>query len=412
MKNFMGLDVLYKLKKTTFYKLFFQNKKTFFCFKKIIVFQFLILTFTIKSLSGETFLLKNNEGISFQVDEIANDLGIPWGMVFISPSKLLFTERKGKIGILDTANGKIIRIQGEPQVFAFGQGGLLDVAVSYKYKAGDWIYFTYSKKQSYSGSNKFSTTLARAKLNGNHLVNFNDLFISKPARDSSIHFGSRITFDANGKLFFTIGDRGTRQDAQNLSSHSGSILRLNLDGSIPHDNPFINQKGALPEIWSFGHRNPQGIFYDRKLNRLWSIEHGPRGGDEINLILAGRNYGWPVISYGKEYWGPVQVGEGTEKEGMEQPIKFYVPSIAPGSIIKYSGKAFPDWKGNLFASSLKLMHLNRIVLDDNGKAIHEERLLENLGERIRALVESTEGWIYFSTDRGKIMSLRPVENKK
>ena len=174
----------------------------------------------------------------------------------------------------------------------------------------------------------------------------------------------------------------------------------------------MQQRSALPEIWSYGHRNPQGIFYDRKKRRLWSIEHGPRGGDEINLILPGRNYGWPVISYGKEYWGPVQVGEGTEKEGMEQPVKFYVPSIAPGSLIVYSGKAFPAWKGNLFAGALKLTHLNRVEIDSSGRAVAEERLLEGLGERIRALLESPQGWLYFSTDTGSIFRLRPLENNQ
>ena len=181
-----------------------------------------------------------------------------------------------------------------------------------------------------------------------------------------------------------------------------------LDGSVPADNPFVKNAHALPEIWSYGHRNPQGIAYDLQRQRLWEIEHGPRGGDEINLILPGRNYGWPVISYGKEYWGPVQVGEGTEKEGMEQPVKVYIPSIAPGSLILYSGKAFPGWKGNLFSGALILTHLNRVALDESGKAVAEERLLESLNERIRALVESPEGWIYFSTDSGKIYRLRPT----
>jgi len=163
----------------------------------------------------------------------------------------------------------------------------------------------------------------------------------------------------------------------------------------------------LPGIWSYGHRNPQGMFYDRNQQRLWSIEHGPRGGDEINLILPGLNYGWPIISYGKEYWGPFQVGEGTEKEGMEQPVKFYVPSIAPGSLLVYSGKAFPNWKGNLFAGALKLTHLNRVEIDNTGRAITEERLLVGLRERIRALAESPEGWLYLSTDSGKILRIRP-----
>ena len=392
-----------------FLKLICYKKKNFFLVFKTLTLILITFTLTIKSLFSRSIVLNSSSGTSFQVVEITNNLGIPWGMTFISQSKILFTEKNGRIGIIDTDNGNIIEIKGGPKVFASGQGGLLDVAVPNGYKAGDWIFFTYSKEISKSGSKNFSTTLARAKLDGYRLIQFSNLLITKPESKSTIHFGSRITFDENGNLFFSVGDRGNRSDAQNLSTHSGSILRLKLNGSIPKDNPFLNRQGALPEIWSFGHRNPQGIFYDKKLDRLWSIEHGPRGGDEINLIKPGLNYGWPVISYGKEYWGPIQVGEGTEKKGMEQPIKFYVPSIAPGSILVYSGKAFPKWKGNLFAGALKLTHLNRIELDDNGKSVNEERLLNNLWERIRAILESPEGWIYFSTDSGKIFRLMPYE---
>ena len=284
----------------------------------------------------------------------------------------------------------------------------MDTCPQFGYSQGGWIYFTYSKELQGKGV----TTLARARLNGKRLVAFQDMLITRSASTTGRHFGSRITFDGTGHLFFSVGDRGVRPNGQDLSTHAGSILRLTLDGSVPENNPFVQQRNALPEIWSYGHRNPQGIFYDRKQRRLWSIEHGPRGGDEINLILPGRNYGWPVISYGKEYWGPVQVGEGTEKEGMEQPVKFYVPSIAPGSLIVYSGKAFPAWKGNLFAGALKLTHLNRVEIDSSGRAVAEERLLEGLGERIRALVESPQGWLYFSTDSGRIFRLRPLENNQ
>jgi glucose/arabinose dehydrogenase len=284
-----------------------------------------------------------------------------------------------------------------------GQGGLLDVAVPPDYTSGDWIYFTYSKEQKGKGV----TALARARRKGNRLVALEDLLVTRSASSTGRHFGSRIAFDGAGHLFFSVGDRGVRPNAQNLSTHAGSILRLDLNGNVPEDNPFVHQTGALPEIWSYGHRNPQGMFYDRNQQRLWSIEHGPRGGDEINLILPGLNYGWPIISYGKEYWNPLPVGEGTEKEGMEQPVKFYVPSIAPGSLIAYSGKAFPDWKGNLFAGALKLTHLNRVEIDNTGSAITEERLLVGLRERIRALTESPEGWLYLSTDSGKILRIRP-----
>ena len=197
--------------------------------------------------------------------------------------------------------------------------------------------------------------------------------------------------------------------AQDLSNHIGTIMRINLDGSLPADNPFVGDPNARDEIWSYGHRNPQGLVYDQVSARLWSIEHGPRGGDEINLVLKGRNYGWPVVSHGKEYWGPLAVGEATSKPGMEDPRKVYIPSIAPGSLLVYRGTAFPDWQGNLFAGALKLRHLNQISLSDSGQVEREQRLLEDLDERIRALAQSPEGWIYLSTDSGRILRLRPEQ---
>ena len=380
-----------------------MGKNKNFCLEKKILWLFFIFSWSINSAAGETKIHKSREGISFQINKIAEGLGIPWGMVFISPHQILFTERSGGIGILVPDSGEIIRITGGPKVMYFGQGGLLDVAVPPDYKPGDWIYFTYSKKVKGCGV----TALARASKEGNRLLALEDLLVTRSASRTGRHFGSRMAFDGAGHIFFSVGDRGVRPNAQNLLTHSGSILRLGLSGNIPEDNPFFKQSDALPEIWSYGHRNPQGMFYDRTLGRLWSIEHGPRGGDEINLILPGLNYGWPVISHGKEYWGPFQVGEGTEKKGMEQPVKVYIPSIAPGSLILYSGKAFPKWKGNLFSGALKLTHLNRIKLDNAGRAIAEERLLEGLGERIRSLVESPEGWLYISTDSGKILRIRP-----
>ncbi|MBL1415892.1 MAG: PQQ-dependent sugar dehydrogenase, partial [Moritella sp.] len=340
-------------------------------------------------------------------------LGVPWGMAFLNSSQIIFTERSGKIKILtfaplftSQATASIIELQGVPIVNATEQGGMLDVAVPDDFKPGDWIYFTYTKRHQASTV----TTLARAKRNGQRLLQWTELLVTRSATDTSRHFGSRITFDDKGHLFFTVGDRGVRSNGQDLSTHAGSVLRLNRDGSVPADNPFVGVKATLPEIWSYGHRNPQGLVYDSDNNRLWMIEHGPRGGDEINLIAAGANYGWPVISYGKEYWGPFQVGEGTHKTGMEQPVKYYVPSIAPGSLLRYSGNAFPKWQGNLLAGALKLTHINRISLDTQGHAVGEERLLQDLNERVRALAESPEGWLYFSTDSGLILRLRPLQD--
>ena len=342
--------------------------------------------------------------VRFQLEKLVEGLGIPWGMAYLSASRILITEREGTIKQLDTQTKKLTPVQGVPEVFVDGQGGLLDVAVPPDFKAGDWIYFTFVRNKDDQGV----TVLARAKLKDNTLGQWQDLLESRSSTDTGFHFGSRIAFDENDHVYFGVGDRGERPNSQDLGNHAGTVMRLTRDGRIPKDNPFRERKNVLPEIWSYGHRNPQGMAYDFSSQRLWLIEHGPRGGDEINLVLPGRNYGWPVISYGKEYWGPVAVGEGTHHKGMEQPVKQYTPSIAPGSLLLYSGKAFPAWRGNLFAGALKLRHLNRISLDKDGKAVHEERLLTDLDERIRALVESPQGWLTFSTDSGEVYVIKPL----
>lgn len=354
-------------------------------------------------VQANVLLKSSSEGKAFQVESVAEGFDIPWGMTFISPENLLITERPGTLKLLNVATKSITAISGVPEVSARGQGGLLDVTVSPNYATDHWLYFTYSKPQ----KDGAATTLARARLDKNQLVDWQDLLVTLSVSGKTQHFGSRIAFDRDGHVFFGVGDRGDRENGQDLSNHASTIMRLNLDGSIPADNPFIKRINVLPEIWSYGHRNPQGLVFDNARNILWEIEHGPRGGDEINIIRPGLNYGWPVISYGKEYWGPFDVGEATKKEGMEQPFKYYVPSIAPGSLIVYQGNAFPEWRGDLFAGALVLTHLNRIKLDASGKELKEERLLEDLGERIRSLEESEQGWLYLSTDSGKILRIVP-----
>jgi glucose/arabinose dehydrogenase len=339
----------------------------------------------------------------FKLEQLAQGLGIPWGMAFLNDSELIFTERAGNIKILNLENLEISIIRGGAKVAAQGQGGMLDVAPGPNFDTDGWIYFTYVKPTNAGAV----TTLARSRRNGNRLTDWQDLLVTQSATGTTRHFGSRIAFDGKGHVFFGIGDRGERENSQNLNNHAGSVIRLRLDGSIPRDNPFVGQPRVRPEIWSYGHRNPQGLIFDPAQKILWSIEHGPRGGDEINQIYKGRNYGWPVVSHGKEYWGPVSIGEGTEKPGMESPLKVYIPSIAPGSLMIYNGEAFPIWKGNLFAGALVLQHLNRVPISASHLPNGEERLLEDLGERIRALAQSPQGWIYFSTDSGKIMRLRP-----
>jgi aldose sugar dehydrogenase len=343
------------------------------------------------------------QAAQFQLQQIVSGLGVPWGMTFVSDSQILFTERSGKAGLLNLKDNSVRYLSGVPAVLAEGQAGLLDVKTEPAYQPGGWIYFTYSKAIQKRGV----TVLGRAHLKGDSLTDWQEILVTQSATNTSRHYGSRIAFDDQGFLYFGVGDRGKRPNGQDLTTHAGSILRIYPDGRVPGDNPFVNKKRAKAEIWSYGHRNPQGLAWDSQHKRLWEIEHGPRGGDEINLIEKGKNYGWPVISYGKEYWGPVAVGESTRKTGMQQPVKYYVPSIAPGSLLYYDGDAFPEWKGNLFAGALSLQHINRIVLNKQGRAIDEQRLLEDLGERIRALVQSPQGWIYFSTDSGKIFTIKP-----
>lgn len=365
----------------------------------------LILLFCLPlSVIGKTLLTDKNNTVPYQVELVNDDLKRPWGMAFLSANEIIITEKKGSLKLLNLDSGKLTSITGLPKIKTTGQGGLMDVAVAKNYTAADWIYFTYSKDQ----DGLSVTTLARAKLNGHQLEQWQDLLITQSAAKSGRHFGSRIAFDNADHLFFSVGDRGKRSNGQNLTSHAGSILRLKLDGTVPADNPFVGNDKALPEIWSYGHRNPQGLSYDASTNQLWAIEHGPRGGDEINLIKAGHNYGWPILSHGLEYANPAPVGEGTEREGMESPVKVYIPSIAPSSLLIYSGKAFPGWKDNLFAGALVLKHLNRVVIDQDGNAIDEQRLLETLDARIRAVVESPEGWIYLLTDNGRILRITPL----
>jgi len=363
------------------------------------------ISLSVHAASSSALHVIESENMKLRLEQVADGLGIPWGMSFISGSEMLVTERSGGVRLLDVRSGKSRILKNIPAVLPAGQGGMLDVAVSPDYKNDGWIYFTYVKDV--AADTDGATVLARAKLAGDSFIDWQDLLVTRSDTEEDYHFGSRIALDNDGHVYFGVGDRGVRANAQDLSNHAGSIMRLNLDGSVPKDNPYSINKTFLPEVWSIGHRNPQGLAFDAENNRLWEIEHGPRGGDEINLIRAGANYGWPVISYGMEYWGPVAVGESTHREGMEQPVVQYTPSIAPGSLLLYSAEAMPAWKGNLFAGALKLQHINRIVLSKQGEVVKEERLLEELDERIRALAQSPQGWLYFSTDSGKIYRIRP-----
>ena len=339
---------------------------------------------------------------SFKVEIMAQGLGVVWGMVFLSDREILFTERKGQFKKLNLRTKRIRPISGAPKVYARGQGGLMDVALHPEFQKNKKVYFSYSKRK----GRKQTTAVAEGTLRGNRLIRVKDLFEAQPPVSSSIHFGSRLIFDKQGFLFVTVGDRNQRHSAQNLKTHLGKVLRLTDKGTPPSDNPFVSVPGALPEIWSLGHRNPQGLFIHPETDELWEQEHGPRGGDEINQIQKGKNYGWPVITHGREYWGP-SIGEGTSKQGMEQPVKYFTPSIAPASLLIYSGKIFKKWKGDFFSGALALTHLNRLKIT-KGKVEEEERLLSPLKFRVREVIEGPDGLIYLSVDEGKILRLSPL----
>ncbi|WJG27687.1 PQQ-dependent sugar dehydrogenase [Vibrio furnissii] len=337
---------------------------------------------------------------AWEAEKVMSGLLVPWGMSFVSNDQLLVTERNGDIVLVDLKTQTKTSLLQVASVAANGQGGLLDVALSPHDPT--MFYFTYSKQHD-SG---VDTTLAMAHWDGKTVTAWRDVLITVSNSTTTRHFGSRIAFDAT-HLYFTIGDRGMRPNGQDRRTHAGSVLRLNLDGTTPDDNPFAGNPNAQAQIWSYGHRNPQGLYYDAPSQTLWEIEHGPRGGDEINLIRKGANYGWATTSYGKEYWGPVSVGDSEEADGIDSPRKVYIPSIAPSGLLLYRGQRYPQLNGKLLTGALKLTHINVITLDDNQSAIEETRLLESLNERIRDIRRSPDDWIYFSTDSGNIYRLKP-----
>lgn len=335
---------------------------------------------------------------AWEVELIISGLNVPWGLSEIEHNRVIVSEKNGNIGLLNLSSQRYAQLTSHPDIKVSGQGGLLDVAHSPF--APQTVYFTNTK---YVGG-AIETTLSRAQFSDDKLSKWQDLIVTQSGSDSSRHFGSRIAFD-DTSVYFSVGDRGERSNGQNLSTHAGSILRVNADGSVPTDNPFVGNTNALAEIWSYGHRNPQGLFYDNVTQQLWSIEHGPRGGDEINLIIKGENYGWPTTSHGKEYWGPISVGEAKEMPGIQSPKYVYIPSIAPSSLILYRGDKYPQLNGKLLAGALKGTHINIITLDANNNVVKEERILESLGERIRDIEKLDNGEIIFSTDSGKIYRL-------
>jgi glucose/arabinose dehydrogenase len=342
----------------------------------------------------------------FRVDTMARGLDHPWAFAFLPDGRLLVTERPGRLRIV-AADGAVSEpLSGVPDVWARSQGGLLDVALDPAFQENRLIYLSYSEPGERNAS---GTSVARGRLDEGRLENVEVIYRQRPKVRSGEHFGSRLVFGRDGRLFVTQGDRySERRRVQDLATGIGKIVRINADGSIPTDNPFVERRNALPEIWSYGHRNVQGAALHPETGQLWTVEHGARGGDELNHPEAGKNYGWPVITYGIDYSG-ARIGEGTAKEGMEQPVYFWDPVIAPSGLLFYTGDAFPAWKGNLFVGSLQPGRLVRLVLE-NGRVTLEERYLGELGARIRDVQQGPDGLLYVVTDasNGLVLRLSPV----
>tara|TARA_B100001175_G_scaffold314836_1_gene325046 strand:+ start:292 stop:1422 length:1131 start_codon:yes stop_codon:yes gene_type:complete len=346
--------------------------------------------------------IHNTEEVSFQVQTFIDGFEIPWGMAFMPDERLLVTDRIGDVWIVEKDGTNKVKVIGEiPNVRSKGQGGMLDVEIHPDFINNSYIYLTYSDIL----DKKFHTSLIRGKLINNRLVDSEVIFRPKEQffTKKTHHYGSRIVFDDDGFIYFSIGDRGDRDLAQNLDMPNGKMYRIYDDGTIPSDNPFYHTKGAIKSIWSYGHRNAQGLAIHPITRQIWEAEHGPRGGDEVNIILKGHNYGWPVITYGKNYSGTI-ISRLTHKEGMDQPVFHWTPSIAVCGMAFYDGDQFPEWKNNLLATSLKFERLHRIELD--GLNMIKDEIIFEAGSRVRDVEIGPNGMIYVALeDPGRIVQI-------
>lgn len=352
------------------------------------------------SLPNLQFTTKT-EKMTFKVDTLYKGFQNPWGMTWIDAETMLVTEKKGELLIFkkDSYTGQ--KVTGLPAFYTTGQAGLLDVAAHPNYAQNGWIYIAYGKPVGDGGA----TTIARFKLSGTAVASFEELIVTTPEWKGGTHYGSRIVFDNQNHLYFSNGERGSQDNAQNLKNSHGKVHRIHDDGRIPADNPFVNTVGAIPSIWTYGNRNPQGLFFDKANNRLWEVEHGPRGGDELNLLEKGKNYGWPVITYGINYNG-TPITNITEKEGMEQPVKYWTPSIATCGMTLVTSDRYPTWKGNILVAALAGTHIARVEMNGT-RSTGEEKLLSGIG-RVRQVSQSPDGYLYAITEgTGLLIKLVP-----
>jgi glucose/arabinose dehydrogenase len=351
--------------------------------------------------SAQTF---SSEKLEFSVAKVVEGLAHPWGMAFMPNGDILITERIGRLRIVRDDELDPVPVAGVPRVALGGQGGMLDIALHPQFSENRLIYLSYAGL----GKGGKGTEVARARFVEDRLIELETILEVKPKTSGGRHFGSRLLFGPDGYLYVTTGERGMRNRAQDLSDLAGKVIRISDNGEVPSDNPFVGQSGVRPEIYTYGNRNPQGLTIHPYTGQIWEAEHGPKGGDEINVLKAGSNYGWPVITFGRSYAGGA-IGEGTHKTGMEQPLRYWVPSISPSGMTFYAGKQFPLWHGNLFLGALSGRALVRLETDGT-EIVHEERLLEDLGERIRDVRQGPKGHLYLLTDasNGALLRLDPI----
>jgi glucose/arabinose dehydrogenase len=346
-------------------------------------------------------------GTKYRIVPVVSGLVNPWSLTFLPNGDMLVTERPGRLRLV--RNGKLVPepIAGVPEVWATGQGGLLEVLPHPRFADNQWLYLTYSKPCEKGAT----TALLRGRFDGKALVDAKDLFVADNCNTGNPHFGSKLAFGRDGMLYMTIGERGDRNRSQNTAIHGGKILRLKEDGTVPPDNPFAGKEGYKPEIFSYGHRNAQGLAFHPDTGALWSNEHGPQGGDELNIVEAGKNYGWPVATYGREY-GPngALISTHPSKEGIEEPVTIWVPSIGISGLIFYTGDKFPQWKGHVFVGGLSGLALHRLAFNEKGGLLGREALLTTVRQRIRDVRQGPDGHIYVAVDSnaGGILRIEPA----
>lgn len=367
---------------------------------------------------GMLLLLSQSVGLAAQIVEtqaqrlriveLANGLEHPWGLAFLPDGRMLVSERPGRLRLITDGQLEQQPVAGLPAIVAQGQGGLLDVALHPEFADNRLVYFAYTAKR----DKGIGLNVARAELDGRRLRNLEVIFQAQPGTTSGRHFGSRLVFTGDAYLYVTLGDHGQMERAQQPQDHAGSMIRLHDDGRVPLDNPGRNKQGWQGEIYSIGHRNIQGAALHPDSGELWTHEHGPQGGDEINVVRGGRNYGWPVITYGVNYGSGTKIGFGTQRPGMEQPLYYWDPSIAPSGMAFYTGDQFPAWQGNLFVGALRGQMLVRLQLDGE-EVVAEERLLRNSVGRIRDVRQGPDGLLYLLTDQrnGTLLRLEPDESR-